>query len=91
MIFHENLASSSTPDHYAWVDDGVTDANLVVSKDATVAFLASLHEPSSFKLVRPTMEARVFDRTSFDSAEDWFYIYDYCMKTLRVRMSFFRF
>ncbi|KAJ1382879.1 hypothetical protein SESBI_43863 [Sesbania bispinosa] len=87
-VINENLASSSVPHRYDWLDNGVRDANSVMSKDDAVAYMASLPQPPSFELVRPTMEVRVCDYPDSESTKDWFYMYDYCLTTLGVWMPF---
>ncbi|KAJ1422496.1 hypothetical protein SESBI_12989 [Sesbania bispinosa] len=78
---HEDPAPSSSPNRYAWVDDGMRDACSVVSEDDVAAYLASLPEPP---LLNSSVRIWKFrcDRPILDSTEDWFYVYDYCLTTL---------
>ncbi|KAJ1408697.1 hypothetical protein SESBI_23318 [Sesbania bispinosa] len=56
----EDPAPSSSPGRYNWVDNRVRDANLVIYEDDAATFLGSLPEPPLFKLIRLTIEARIF-------------------------------
>ncbi|KAJ1425974.1 hypothetical protein SESBI_10701 [Sesbania bispinosa] len=90
----EGSASQVPPEDYAasgcysWIDDVMRDANSIVSKDDVAAYLASLPVPPSFEPIRLAMEEKICDRPRLDSWEDWFYMYDYCLTTLGVRMLF---
>ncbi|KAJ1389911.1 hypothetical protein SESBI_37918 [Sesbania bispinosa] len=89
-------ASSSQPPaedseasgRYSWVESTFRDANSFVSKDDATAYIASLPSTPCFELIHPTMDERVSDRPWTSARDDWFYMYDYCLMTLGVQMSF---
>ncbi|KAJ1400833.1 hypothetical protein SESBI_29269 [Sesbania bispinosa] len=75
----------------SWIDSKALEAHSVVSEDDAAAYFASLPKTPCYDLIKPTMDERVSDYSRRDSEEDWFYVYDYCLTTLGVRMPFINF
>ncbi|KAJ1410130.1 hypothetical protein SESBI_22155 [Sesbania bispinosa] len=53
--------------------------------------MAGLPIDLAFQLIRPEMEVRVCNQPSDNSREEWFYMYDYCLTNLGVRIPFYDF